>query len=166
MVIGTRDRDLKAFVKPRSGRSGMAGRRGTQHATNILHALEEAPRPLSAYDLLDRLRPTGVAAPLTIYRALDKLIEAGKVHRIESLNAFVACRNGEHHHEQAGPAQPRTVGFTICDRCGTADEFVDETVFARLDGGLAAKGFVPRTSAIEVHGLCARCAATAELPPH
>ena len=72
----------------RSGRNRMMTRKGAEHAANIMDALLASQRPLSAYDLLDRLRPTGVAAPLTVYRALDKLMRAGKVHRIESLNAF------------------------------------------------------------------------------
>ena len=142
----------------------MTGRRGTQHATNIMSALAAAPRPLSAYDLLDRLRPTGVAAPLTVYRALDKLIASGKVHRIESLNAFVACRHGEHHqaHEDE-PAQRRVVAFTICDRCGSVEEFVDDALFEQLDRGLGQRGFTPRTSAIEVHGWCTGCMAAAQV---
>ena len=135
----------------------MASRKGTQHATNIMEALTEAARPLSAYDLLDRLRPTGVAAPLTVYRALDKLMASGKVHRIESLNAFVACCDGEHQHEQTDTAPPRAVGFAICDGCGTVDEFSDVDLFAHLGDRLAAKGFAPRSSAIEVHGRCAGC---------
>ena len=139
----------------------MASRLGAQHATNIMGALSEASRPLSAYDLLDRLRPTGVAAPLTVYRALDKLIASGKVHRIESLNAFVACRAGEHH--QHGPeagddvSAPRSVGFTICDKCGSVEEFVEDKLFAQLHRALAKRRFKPETTAIEVHGLCAEC---------
>ena len=138
----------------------MASRRGAEHATNIMGALAEASRPLSAYDLLDRLRPTGVAAPLTIYRALDKLIAAGKVHRVESLNAFVACREGGHHHADDRTAAPAraTVGFSICDRCAAVEEFVDPTLFAALGRSLGARRFTPRTSAIEVRGLCAGCA--------
>ena len=139
----------------------MASRRGAEHATNIMGALAAASRPLSAYDLLDKLRPTGVAAPLTIYRALDKLIASGRVHRIESLNAFVACRSGEHHahhhHATDEALPPRAVGFAICDRCGAVEEFVDDDIFALLDRRFARQGFVPRTSAIEVHGLCAAC---------
>lgn len=143
----------------------MASRLGAQHATNIMGALSEASRPLSAYDLLDRLRPTGVAAPLTVYRALDKLIASGKVHRIESLNAFVACRTGEHHRQEAEaadrPRAPRSVGFTICDKCGSVEEFVDDKLFARLHRGLAARHFKAETTAVEVHGLCAACSASA-----
>jgi Fur family zinc uptake transcriptional regulator len=121
---------------------------------------------MSAYDLLDKLRPTGVAAPLTVYRALDKLIASGKVHRIESLNAFVACRKGEHHHTHAErgdslPEQRRATGFAICDRCGTVEEFIDNELFARLDRVMVKRGFAPQASAIEVHGLCASCSANA-----
>jgi Fur family transcriptional regulator, zinc uptake regulator len=134
----------------------MASRKGAEHATNIMDALTEAARPLSAYDLLDRLRPTGVAAPLTVYRALDKLIAAGKVHRIESLNAFVACRGGEHHH--GGPVAPqRTVAFRICGTCGVAEEFVNDDLFTALDRSAVGNGFAPLASAVEVHGTCAGC---------
>ena len=140
----------------------MSNRRGVQHATNIMGALSESSRPLSAYDLLDKLRPTGVAAPLTVYRALDKLVASGKVHRIESLNAFVACRSGQHHradhdHDHDEVAPRSSVGFTICDACGSVEEFVDASLFPRLDQSLVKNGFTPRTTAVEVHGLCAGC---------
>ena len=144
----------------------MASRKGAEHASNIMGALEHSSRPMSAYDLLDRLRPTGVTAPLTVYRALDKLIASGKVHRIESLNAFVACSGGTHHHESHGhgddaDAGRSAVAFAICDGCGHVDEFLDPAVFGRLDALLSEKGFRPRASAIEVHGLCAACAGAA-----
>ena len=147
----------------------MASRRGAEHAKNIMGALNDASRPMSAYDLLDKLRPTGVAAPLTVYRALDKLIASGKVHRIESLNAFVACRNDDHHHvpaddDESSAAPRRTAGFAICDRCGTVDEFVDGDLFAQLDRAMVTRGFAPHASAIEVHGLCASCSAGASDP--
>lgn len=145
----------------------MASRKGVEHAANIMGALDHATRPLSAYDLLDKLRPTGVSAPLTVYRALDKLVASGKVHRIESLNAFVACANGGHHrheaHEAGVPPAPTAVAFAICDRCGHVDEFLDAKVFAQLEAGLADRRFTPRSSAIEVHGTCGACNGT-ELP--
>ena len=148
------------FVVP-SGRFIVATRKGAEHASNILGALEHASRPLSAYDLLDKLRPTGVSAPLTIYRALDKLIASGKVHRSESLNAFVACRNGEHHGHGAAPTRS-AVAFAICDHCGHVDEFLDAEVFGRLDESLGRRGFQVRSSAIEVRGLCAACVEAAD----
>jgi Fur family zinc uptake transcriptional regulator len=135
----------------------MSTRKGAAHAINIMAMLAESRRAMTAYELLDGLRPTGVSAPLTVYRALDKLMEAGKVHRIESLNAFVACRDSHQHPHNHGHAHDRTVGFAICDRCGAVEEFVDRDLHTRLDADLAAKGFAPRSSFIEVLGLCAAC---------
>lgn len=138
-----------------------AKRRDT--AALIATELAQGDRPLTAYELLEKLRPTGVFAPTTVYRALDKLLAAGKIHRIESLNAFVACRSGEHppaageHAHHHAPAPRQTAAFAICDRCGAVEEFVDGALFAQLEDGLKARRFTPQSSAIEVHGICAAC---------
>jgi hypothetical protein len=72
---------------------------------------QRSERPLSAYTILDQLRDQGFRAPLQVYRALDKLVEFGLVHRLESLNAFVACRHPDcEDHE--------TIAFMICEKCG------------------------------------------------
>ena len=137
----------------------MATRKGTEHAANIMDALAISARPLSAYDLLDQLRPKGVAAPLTIYRALDKLMKAGKVHRIQSLNAFVACKGGAHHDHAHAEGHEHTVAFTICDACGAVDEFADSRLCERINESLASRAFAASGSALEVHGRCAGCQA-------
>ena len=82
----------------------------TKNQQVVLDTLRACQTPMSAYQILDvdSVRSKGLKAPLTIYRALDKLIEAGLVHRIESLNAFVSC-DQEHHTE--APA------FMICTEC-------------------------------------------------
>lgn len=128
-------------------------RKGAEHASNVLDGLLESPRPLSAYDLLDRLRPKGVSAPLLIYLALEKLMQAGKVGRIQSLNAVVPCRGSEGHDHD----HDRTMAFAICGQCGSLDEFDDAELRQRIGVVLAAKSFVPHTSAIEVYGVCGRC---------
>ena len=142
----------------------MSTRRGAQHASNIMSALSEAQRPMTAYDLLDHLRPTGVAAPLTVYRALEKLVASGQVHRIESLNAYMAC-SAEDHHGHAhgtppeGTSSPLFVGFTICERCGAVAEFAGSPPTPWLSEAFGETNFQPRTAAIEVRGLCANCRA-------
>jgi Fur family transcriptional regulator, zinc uptake regulator len=72
----------------------------TRNQDLVLKTLNAADTPLSAYDILDRLRGDGLRAPLQIYRALDKLIEHGLAHRLESLNAFVCCANSERHENR------------------------------------------------------------------
>ena len=67
----------------------------------VAATLRKAGRPLTAYEVLDALKGMGVSGPPTVYRALDKLIADGRVHRLESLNAFVLC---SHSHDNDAAA--------------------------------------------------------------
>ena len=116
----------------------------------VLHVLRQANGPLTAYQILGLLRKSGVSAPQTVYRALERLIESGQVHRIESLNAYVVCSN---------PSHRSTPGFVICDRCGGVSEFFDADVEARLRELAEKLGFGIRAGNIEVRGNCGDCLA-------
>ena len=103
---------------------------------------------MKAYDLLSGYAAQGepIAKPPTIYRALDFLLAHGLVHRIETLNAFVACTNDGAHSAE----------FLICDCCGRVEELglgVDQAAAAAAAG----RGFRPTRVVLEVHGLCADC---------
>lgn len=124
----------------------------TRNQSLVLDALTKAEGPLSAYTILDRLREDGFRAPLQVYRALDKLLAAGLVHRLETLNAFVACAH-PHCHAQG------LIAFAICEDCGQVDEFSDEVVRNRLGAWSAAKGFKTEKTTIEIRGHCAACLA-------
>lgn len=78
----------------------------TKNQGLVLSVLESSGQPLSAYTILDRLRGQGLKAPLQVYRALDKLLEHGRVHRLESMNAFVVCCHSR--HGQIHPASRRS----------------------------------------------------------
>ena len=124
----------------------------TRNQNLVLGALSGADGPLSAYSILDRLRDDGFRAPLQVYRALDKLTQMGLVHRLESINAFVACA---HPHCHGGGL----IAFAICENCGQVDEFSDETVASRLTAWAEGSGFRPQKTVMEIRGLCAACAA-------
>jgi len=124
----------------------------TRNQALVLSELSKAGAPLSAYTILDRLRDEGFRAPLQVYRALDKLIEFGLIHRLESLNAFVTCAHDHHHHALAA--------FAICETCGKADEFSDEAIEERLHAWTHANGFKPSKTTIEIRGVCAGCSAS------
>jgi Fur family zinc uptake transcriptional regulator len=110
----------------------------------------EAGVPSTAYQLLDRLKATRKgAAPPTIYRALDFLIQHRLIHKIERLNAFVPCTEAGHHDH---PVQ-----FLICDRCGTVAEIEDDAVSQALERAAERKGFHPGKALVEVDGTCAAC---------
>ena len=128
----------------------------TRNQELVLKTLNKADSPLSAYDILDRLRVEGLRAPLQVYRALDKLIEHGLAHRLESLNAFVCCANATRHAGTGG-----TAAFAICGDCGHVDEFDDDVVEARLRGWAEAHGFTPARTTIELRGLCGNCSGAA-----
>ena len=137
----------------------MAGRDAlTKNQLLVLERLETASGPLSAYTLLDQLREHGFRAPLQVYRALDTLLKSGFVHRLESLNAFVAC--AEPHDHSHGHGHNMTA-FAICDKCGQVTEFSDEMVGERLDQWVGSKGFVAKKAVIEFRGTCGKCAAIA-----
>jgi Fur family zinc uptake transcriptional regulator len=116
---------------------------------DVLRLVADSKNPVKAYDLLARISESRAAsAPPTVYRALDFLLENGFIHKLESINAFVAC-----HH----PRVRHTVPFLICDNCHSAIEMEDEKVSHLLDDKARALGFTPLAQVLEVHGLCRDC---------
>ena len=131
------------------------GLRLTPIRANVLRLIAEAGKPVKAYELLELVRAgkgVGADAPPTVYRALDFLMANGFIHKLESINAFVAC----HHPNSAQHSVP----FLICDRCHSATELEDAGIVGQLDAAARALGFAPQAQTLEVHGLCARCART------
>jgi Fur family zinc uptake transcriptional regulator len=125
----------------------------TKNQRLVLDALSREDGPLSAYSLLDHLREHGFRAPLQVYRALEKLMEYGLVHRLESLNSFVACAHPHDHHAHG------MIAFAICEKCGQVDEFSDDTVESRLNGWSKDHAFKLSKTTIEMRGTCAQCLA-------
>ena len=126
------------------------GRVRLTHAERVLRFLRRQGRPLSAYEILRALQEDGVTAATTVYRALDKLLKAGHVHRIESLNAWTACCK-PHHSE--------TPVFEICDGCGNVTEHVASHLARGIEALSTDSGFAPDRSVIEIHGRCFDCGA-------
>jgi Fur family transcriptional regulator, zinc uptake regulator len=116
----------------------------------VLGALTRSERPMGAYDLLELLRQEGLRSPLQIYRALDRLIEEGLVHRIESLSAFALCVHSECTHGRAA--------FAICANCGRASEVHDPALERVLRRIARRQGFRTKSATVELSGLCEACA--------
>lgn len=126
----------------------------TAHQQCVFMALNSAESPLGAYALLDRLRDQGFTAPTQIYRALERLLEQGLVHRLETMNAYVACT-----HPAACKHGVRA--FAICDNCGHVDEFTDQDLTRGLGRWIARNAFSLNHCTVELHGRCAACSASA-----
>lgn len=124
----------------------------------VLHTLRaETGRALSAYELLARLEPSGMRSPQTIYRALDWLVAAGLVHRIKSLNAFIACSHadGEKHHSHSH--SDHRPAFAVCRDCGAVQELEDDALVAVLGVVAGRTGYQITERVIELVGTCPAC---------
>ena len=122
------------------------------HAERVFEHLQGRAKPLSAYRILEDLRGEGVTAVTTVYRALDRLVASGRVHRIESLNAFTACCDPDHDEAPV---------FEICEDCGAVTEHVDPGLTRGIAALSSHSGFTPEHSVIEIRGRCGACRAEA-----
>lgn len=128
---------------------GAHGARLTEQRRRVLRIVAGSHGAVGAYDILERLAEDGKRpAPVTVYRALDFLMEQGLVHRLASLNAYVACP----HAATAHGAQ-----FLICKRCGMIGELADAGVTRAIAAAAADVGFTVTVPVVEVAGLCAHC---------
>lgn len=124
----------------------------TKNQSLVMSTLSDAKGPLSAYTILDALRDDGLRAPLQVYRALDKLVEIGLVHRIESLNAFVACQ-----HPSCNGEKSETVLFAICEHCGDVQELMKDRLVRAVYNLAGEIDFTLKKSVIELRGVCSDC---------
>jgi Fur family zinc uptake transcriptional regulator len=141
--------DREAFVREVVAVCDERGLRLTPLRERVLRLVAQAELPVKAYDLMDELRDEkGPAAPPTVYRALDFLLDNGFIHKLESINAYIGCHQ---------PRLPHSVPFLICGDCGRAVEMEDERATRLLTEQAHALGFRPLAQTLEVHGRCARC---------
>ncbi|MEM6637129.1 MAG: transcriptional repressor [Pseudomonadota bacterium] len=118
-----------------------------------LEILLESHKAMGAYDLLERLDAEGLGSkPVVAYRALDFLTKHGLAHRIEGLNAFVAC---------AHPDETHTPAFLVCQACRTVAEAEIAAETGELSDVTRDLGFQVKRTVIEALGLCADCQNTA-----
>ena len=138
--------EILAAVKAQCQQRGL---RLTTMREHVLTLLANAGKPVKAYDLLDMVKQDhSNAAPPTVYRALDFLMDHGFVHRLTSVNAFVACGHSD---------APHSSQFLICDDCGNTLEVEDNAVESQLSKVAESQGFTAQSQTVEVHGLCAEC---------
>lgn len=127
------------------------GKRGEVMQAEILAILRRSYNALTAYEILKEVREgQPKIAPTTIYRALAVLMGHGRVHRLESLNAYMACRCDAH---------AQAAILSICNDCGTVEETIAPDLLMRLARVTGQSGFETQRHVIEIHGVCAACGA-------
>jgi Fur family zinc uptake transcriptional regulator len=147
---GLHGHGLAAALAAAERRCGDSGERLTAARRRVLELLLGAGQPVKAYDLMANFGGDGeTAKPPTVYRALEFLARTGLAHRIESLNAYMACRLGDERH---------AAGFLICDCCGATRE-IQPLAASEVKDAARASGYVLTAVTVEAHGLCRECAA-------
>jgi Fur family zinc uptake transcriptional regulator len=119
----------------------------------VLELVWRQHEPIGAYDILGQLTTgTRKAAPPTVYRALEFLIDAGLVHRIDSLNAFKGCD---------APQQAHAANFLVCRNCHRVEELKDKSLEKTLAERMRSAGFAVEGASLEIKGICRDCNANA-----
>lgn len=125
------------------------GLRLTRTRRRVLELVWNSHKPVGAYDILDSINNEGKkAAPPTVYRALDFLIEANLVHRLDSINAFVGCPDPGHAH---------TGQILICRQCRSVAELDDTDISQLVEQKVSNLGFSAIHQMLEIQGLCQDC---------
>jgi Fur family zinc uptake transcriptional regulator len=116
----------------------------------VLDMIEKSNQPMKAYSILFNVQKKGIKAPLQVYRALDKLVEMGKIHKIESRNAFIACQNSSCQVSKA-------TAFSICEICEKVTEISSTNLSKYLANFKDKDGMKYSKYNLEFFGLCKKC---------
>ena len=122
----------------------------TKNQQIVLDLVEKSSEPLKAYSILFNVQKKGLKAPLKVYRALDKLVEIGKIHKIESRNAFVACKN-------SNCVVSNATAFSICESCEKVTEINNSKLSKYLSNFEDNSGMKYSKYNLEFFGLCKKC---------
>ena len=122
----------------------------TKNQQIIFDIIDRSPEPLKAYSILFNVQKKGIKAPLQVYRALDKLVEIGKIHKIESKNSFIACQNSSCQVSKA-------IAFSICESCEKVTEISNSNLSKYLSNFKDKAGMKYKKYNLEFFGLCKKC---------
>ena len=132
------------------------GLRFTHLRRDVLCEVAASHKAIGAYQILDNFAAQGrKLSPISVYRCLDFLQEAGLIHRLESTNSYFACQRPLETDQACCTNLPLV--FLVCDECGTIGE-VDGAPLAPLMEQIAKQGdFQSARGQLEVKGLCRFC---------
>ena len=122
----------------------------TKNQQIVLDLVEKSSEPLKAYSILFNVQKKGIKAPLQVYRALDRLVEIGKIHKIESRNAFIACQDSSCQISKA-------TAFSICESCERVTEINNSKLSKYLNNFQDNSGMKYNKYNLEFFGLCKKC---------
>ena len=116
----------------------------------IFDIIHNSSEPLKAYSILFNVQKKGIKAPLQVYRALDKLVELGKIHKIESRNSYIAC---EHKNCNSSTS----TSFLICETCDQVSELTQKNLPSYFAKQSEQADFKYAKHNLEIFGVCRDC---------
>ena len=122
----------------------------TINQQTVLTLLEGTKEPLKAYAILFDIQKKGIKSPLQVYRALDKLIEIGRVHKIESKNSYIACNNTD-------CSSKTSTSFLICELCDDVKELKKNNLSMYFSKQSEKSNFKYSKHNLEIYGECKTC---------
>lgn len=137
--------------------SRFSGVKLTEKRRQVLEIVTDATQPLSAYDIAGvyQQRHSTSIPVMSVYRMLNFLVTSGYVHKLESVNRYMACEHLTCEHEH------QNVQFLICDQCQQVQEVdIEEQAQRLLFNGVEQSGFQLNTRHLELHGICQNCRET------
>ena len=142
--------DIQARLMQAEDLCAALGARLTPLRKEVLELILNASGPMGAYDLLAKIKSDSdrPAAPPTVYRTLDFLLEKGLIHRLTSINAYIPCCHPREGHQTA---------FLICTTCKNVTEASAQGLLTQLDALAASDQFTAHHSIIEISGICQQC---------
>jgi len=158
---GAADRSVLAFTQHdhrRCKRSAMRAVVGlcedrrirlTPVRERTLEILLESHNALGAYEVLEKLAAAGFGEkPPVVYRALGFLMDQGFVHKLEKLNAYVAC---------VEPSVCSHPCLMVCKLCGRVAEQSVPGARKQLTAAANQLGFSTAAAVMELSGVCNQC---------
>lgn len=141
--------DKSAFLAAAERHCSARGSKLTALRRQVLELVLNYEGVVKAYEVLaDLQRERGIAAPPTVYRALDFLVEHGLLHRVEALNGFIVCDHFECKHEGL---------ILVCETCGKVQELDATECMQALRAASTASGFQVRPQNLVLTGICRGC---------
>ena len=122
----------------------------TTNQQTVLTLLEGSREPLKAYAILFDIQKKGIKSPPQVYRALDKLIEIGRVHKIESKNSYIACNNTD-------CSSKTSTSFLICELCDDVTELKKNNLSMYFSKQSEKSNFKYSKHNLEIYGACKTC---------
>lgn len=146
--------DCDSALKMAESVCKQAGRELKVKRQKVLQVLLSSPLPVSAYEITreyNKLTQPAIKA-MSVYRILEVLVSVNLVHKLESTNKYIACRQECDNHNH-----PYSL-FLICEACERVKEVCGTNEFiVHLTQAIAATGFTASDQQLEIMGRCEFC---------